>query len=487
MKSPFDRKAGKIETDSFDVPLCVDLDGTLIRSDLLLESLLILLKESPWIFFLLPIWLLEGKANFKTKIADRVEIGVETLPFNMEFISYLTSQKEAGRTLILVTASHKKFAQKVSEHLGLFSEVFATENTVNLSGVNKRDLLVSRFGEKGFDYAGNAFVDLKVWKVAREAIVVNAPTNIRQKAEQESHVAQIFTSPPVTFRLFFRALRVHQWAKNILIFVLLLAAHRATDPVLLGKDLLAFVAFCLCASTVYILNDLLDLSSDRQHPKKRHRPFAAGYLPISAGLLVSPVLIFLAFAMGLIVNYEFILVLGVYFVFTLGYSFWAKRIMILDIIVLAILYTLRIIAGGAAASIPPSFWLLAFSVFFFLSLAMVKRYSELLVMKRLGQITAHGRGYHTEDFPVILSLGAASGYAAVLVLSLYINSPEVRSLYRHPEILWTLIPILLFWTSRIWLITHRGEMHDDPVIFAIKDKISLLLIPLLGLIVFGAM
>lgn len=487
MKSPVDRKAGKIETDSCDVPLCVDLDGTLIQSDLLLESLLILLKESPWFFFLLPIWLLGGKANFKTKIANRVEIGVETLPFNMKFISYLTSQKEIGRTLILVTASHKKFAQKVSEHLGLFSEILATENTINLSGVNKRDLLVSRFGEKGFDYAGNAFADLKVWKVAREAIVVNAPTNIRQKAEQESHVVQTFTSPAVTFSLVFRALRVHQWAKNTLLFVLLFAAHRATDPILLGKDLLAFSAFCLCASSVYILNDLLDLSSDRQHPKKRYRPFAVGHLPISVGLLVSPVLIFLAFATGLIVNYEFTLVLGVYFVFTLGYSFWAKRIMILDIIVLAILYTLRIIAGGSAASIPPSFWLLAFSVFFFLSLAMVKRYSELLVMKRLGQITAHGRGYHTEDFPVILSLGAASGYAAVLVLSLYLNSPEVRSLYRHPEILWTVIPILLFWMSRVWLITHRGGMHDDPVIFAIKDKISLLLIPLVGLIVVGAM
>lgn len=472
--------------DTHDIPLCVDLDGTLIRSDMLLESLLILLKERPWMIFLLPGWVMGGKEHFKTNIAERVEMSVEDLPFNMEFISFLTAKKEAGRTLVLVTASHEKFARMVSEHLGIFSEVFSTGNGVNLSGTKKRDLLVSRFGEKGFDYAGNASPDLEVWKAGREAIVVEAPRNVRNKAEREAHVVRTFSSPPLTFRLFLRALRVHQWIKNILIFVLLFAAHRETDPVLLGKDLLAFVAFSLCASSVYILNDLLDLSSDRKHPRKRHRPFAAGHLPISAGLLASPILLLLAFASGFVLKSEFVMVLGTYFLLTLGYSLWAKRIMILDIILLAVLYTLRIIAGGAAASIPTSFWLLSFSVFFFLALAMVKRYSELLVMKRLGQISAHGRGYHTEDFPVILSLGTASGYAAVLVLALYINSPEVRALYHHPEFLWILIPVLLFWMSRIWLITHRGGMHDDPVIFAIKDKISLLLLPLIVLILLGA-
>lgn len=484
MMPPTNIDHGTLETS--DIPLCVDLDGTLVRSDLLLESLLILLRERPWVVFLLPVWIMGGKEHFKTKIAEKIEMGVEELPFNTEFLSFLSSQKESGRTLILVTASHEKFAKKVSDHLGLFSEVFSTGNGVNLSGVNKRDLLVSRFGEKGFDYAGNSRPDLKVWKAGREAIVVDAPGNIRHKAKREGNVVLTFSSPSPSLRIFLRALRVHQWLKNLLIFILLFAAHRETDPVLLGKDLLAFAAFSLCASSVYILNDLLDLPSDRKHPRKRHRPFAAGHLPISWGLLASPILLLLAFATGFILKSQFALVLGTYFLLTLGYSLWAKRIMILDIILLAVLYTLRIIAGGAAASIPPSFWLLSFSVFFFLALAMVKRYSELLVMKRLGQMTAHGRGYHIEDFPVILSLGTASGYAAVLVLALYINSPEVRALYRHPEILWSLIPVLLFWMSRIWLITHRGGMHDDPVIFAIKDKVSLALLPLIGLIVLGA-
>ena len=468
------------------IPLCVDLDGTLVRSDLLLESLLILLRAKPWTLFLFPMWLLGGKEHFKTKIAEKIELNVEDLPYNTEFLSFLSSQRESGRTLILVTASHEKFAKRVSEHLGLFSEVFSTGNGVNLSGVNKRDLLVSRFGEKGFDYAGNARPDLEVWKAGREAILVDTPRSIRHKAERESNVVHTFLSHPLTFRIFLRALRVHQWLKNILIFVLLFAAHRETVPILLGKDLLAFAAFSFCASSVYILNDLIDLSSDRKHPRKRHRPFAAGHLPIKWGLLASPALLLLAFATGFILESEFAIILGTYFLLTLGYSLWAKRIMILDIILLAVLYTLRIIAGGAATSIPPSFWLLSFSVFLFMALAMVKRYSELLVMKRLGQITAHGRGYHTEDFPVILSLGTASGYAAALILALYINSPETRALYHHPEILWSLIPILLFWISRIWLITHRGGMHDDPVIFAIKDKASLALLPLLGLIILGA-
>ena len=283
-----------------------------------------------------------------------------------------------------------------------------------------------------------------------------------------------------------RTIRIHQWGKNILVFIPLFAAHQEKDPLLVGKSLLAFGAFSLCASAVYVMNDLLDLQSDRRHPRKRHRPFAAALLPLPAGLFLVPLLLGLAFASGFLLKSNFILVLGFYFLLTSIYSLWIKQIVILDVIFLAILYTLRIIAGGVATGIPPSFWLLAFSVFFFLGLAMVKRYSELLISKRAGQVSPHGRGYHTEDFPVLHSLGAASGYGSVLVLALYINSPEIQVLYRHPKFLWFLIPILLFWISRVWLISHRGLMHDDPLIFALRDKVSLILSLLVVITILGA-
>lgn len=485
-----DHQKEKFEDFSQDIdrkiPICIDLDGTLLWTDLLWESIFTLLKEKPHLLPLLPFWLFRGKAAFKSKLANLITLDIPTLPYNQSFLDYLFDQQKIGRPLILVTATHEKFAQKITEHLGIFSAVFSTDEGTNLSGFKKRDLLVSRFGEKGFDYAGNARVDLVVWSAARNAIVVNASNSVQTKAQNTFHVTKIFPRRPFSIGTLLRALRVHQWAKNILIFIPLFAAHQEKDPILVGKSLLAFGAFCLCASATYMINDLLDLPSDRRHPRKRHRPFAAGLLPLSSGLIFVPLLLGTAFASGIFLTPAFFLTLGAYFLLTLAYSLWIKRIVILDIIFLAILYTLRIIAGGNAMGFPPSFWLLAFSVFFFLSLAMVKRYSELLVSKRAGQISPHGRGYHTEDFPVINSLGAASAYGSILILSLYINSPEVQALYRYPKTLWLLIPLLLYWISRVWLITHRGQMHDDPVIFALRDKVSLVLAVLVGLTILGA-
>jgi len=467
-------------------PLCVDLDGTLLWTDLLWESLFSLLKEKPHLVVSLPVWLLGGKAAFKSELADRIEVDAANIPYNHDLLEYLSLQRSTGKTLVLVTASPEKFARQVNDHLGLFSEVFSTSDGTNLSGSRKRDLLVSRFGEKGFDYAGNSRDDLVVWPHAKNAIVVNASPSVRNGALTTSSVAKIFHRRPVSLDVVAKTLRIHQWAKNILVLLPLFAAHQEKDPLLVGKSLIAFGAFSLCASAVYVMNDLLDLPSDRRHPRKRHRPFAAGLLPLPAGLVLVPILLGLAFAAGLLLKTLFILTLGTYLLLTSAYSLWIKRIVILDIIFLAILYTLRIIAGGVAMGIPPSFWLLAFSVFFFLSLAMVKRYSELLISKRAGQVTAHGRGYHTEDFPILHSLGAASGYGSVLVLALYINSPEIQGLYRHPMFLWILIPVLLFWISRVWLISHRGLMHDDPVIFALRDKVSLVLALLVGITILGA-
>jgi len=483
---PNKKKDSSLLEGDIETPLCIDLDGTLLWTDLLWESIFTLLKEKPLLLLSLPFWLLGGKAVFKTKLSNSINLDVSSLPYNHALLDYLSEQRSSGRTLILVTASHESIARKITEHLGLFSDVYSTDNETNLSGLKKRDLLIARFGEKGFDYAGNSRVDLAVWPAARNAIVVNAIPEVLNKARKTSVVTKIFQRRPISPGIVIRALRVHQWAKNILVFLPLFAAHQEKSPLLIGKSLLAFGAFCLCASATYMINDLLDLPLDRRHPRKRHRPFAAGLLPLSSGLLFIPLLLGLAFASGFLLSSGFLLTLEAYFILTLAYSLWIKRIVILDIILLAVLYTLRIIAGGNAMGFPFSFWLLAFSVFFFLSLAMVKRYSELLTSKRAGQIMAYGRGYHTEDFPVINSLGAASAYGSVLVLALYINSPDIQALYRHPKILWLLIPLLLYWISRVWLITHRGQMHDDPVIFALRDKISLALSVLVALTILGA-
>lgn len=487
--SPDDQKE-KTEVSCLDmnveIPICVDLDGTLLWTDLLWESIFTLLKEKPYLILILPFWLFGGKAVFKSKLADLIELDIHHLPYNQPFLDYLLDQQKYGRSLILVTASHEKLANKIAEHLGIFSDVFSTNQEINLSGLNKRDLLISKFGERGFDYAGNSQDDLIVWPSARNAILVNSSPKILNIARKTSHVSMIFSRRSFSIIIMTRALRVHQWAKNILVFIPLFAAHQEKDPLLFGKSLLAFFAFCLCASATYMINDLFDLSSDRRHPRKRHRPFASGLLPLSSSLIFIPILLGLSFASVLFLPTGFFLILGIYLFLTLAYSLWIKRIVILDIIILAVLYTLRIIAGGNSIGAAPSFWLLAFSVFFFLSLAMVKRYSELLISKRAGQIMPHGRGYHTEDFPLINSLGTASGYGSVLVLALYINSPEIQSLYRHPKILWALIPILLYWISRVWLITHRGQMHDDPVIFALRDKVSLALAVLVAIAILGA-
>ena len=454
-----------------DVPLCVDLDGTLIRSDLLLESLLRLIKHRPWAAFLVPFWLLRGRAVLKQEIAKRVDLDVQTLPYQVGLVDFLRREHAVGRSLILATASHRKFADGVAQHLGIFTKVLATDEDTNLAGRAKRDLLVKHYGQKGFDYAGNSRADLQVWSMAREAIVVNPGNGVLRGAVAQCPVSHTFEDGHPTLSTYAKALRVHQWLKNILVFIPMLGAHQITNVSLWVDGLLAFISFSLCASSVYLLNDLLDLPADRLHPRKRHRPFASGDLSMVQGLLLIPLLLVSAFAVAALwLPTAFLIVLVGYYLLTLSYSFWLKAVVLLDALLLAGLYTIRIIGGMAATRIPPSFWLLAFSIFLFFSLALVKRYSELLVLKQRGQLTTHGRGYHVEDLVMLMGFGVASGFLAVLVSALYVNSTKVQALYHHPAFLWLVSPILLYWVSRIWLITHRGGMHDDPVVFAAKDK-----------------
>lgn len=458
------------------IPLCVDLDGSLIHSDLLLETFLLLIKRNPLYLFLIVFWLMGGKAALKAEIAKRVTLNPVALPYNHTFLQWLQVEKESGRPLWLCTASNYRLANLVADHLKIFEGVIASTDALNLSGRAKAKQLVEKFGTKGFDYCGNHRVDLDVWQDSQGAVVVNGNDALVQAAKKLTEVRATFpkTGRGLAYSLF-KAVRLHQWAKNALVFVPLIAAHKLNDTFAIYQAFLAFLAFGFCASSVYLLNDMLDLEVDRQHPRKCKRPFAAGDLSLLVGLALVPLLLTGAIILAWGLPKLFWVVLAGYYALTVAYSFVLKSIVLVDTITLAGLYTVRIAAGAKAIDVSLSFWLLLFSIFLFYSLALVKRYAELDAMQRQGKLKAVGRGYHVEDLPILHSLGTAAGNLCVLVLALYINSPIVESLYRRPQIIWFLSVLLLYWISRIWLITHRGEMHDDPVVFALKDRVSLII------------
>jgi len=455
-------------------PLVVDLDGTLLRTDMLHESALRVARDHPGKVLQIPSWLARGKAYMKRQLAQLVDIDVANLPYHQEFLAWLKTQREAGRRLVLCTASDQKYAEAVAGHLGIFDEVMASDGATNLSSTRKANALVEKFGAGGFDYAGNHQDDVAVWQHAHHAVVVNAPAGVAEAARKVATVECEFPPLKVNLGVWRRVLRVHQWMKNMLLFAPLLAAHVFSDLTPWGSTLLAFIAFSLCASSVYVVNDLMDLESDRLHPRKCKRPFASGELPAWKGVLLAPVLLGASALIAVQVGAAFFWWLTAYFALTVAYSWRLKRMILLDCLVLALLYTLRIVAGAAAAGLVLSFWLLAFSVFLFLSLAFVKRYAELHFQQERGEEKAHGRGYYTSDAPLIQTMGVAAGYCGVLVLAMYLNSVEVLMLYGTPAFIWGTVPVMLFWISWIWLQAHRGHMHDDPVVFALKDRCSLL-------------
>ena len=466
--------------------LIVDLDGTLIKTDLLFETAVVFLKQTPLSLPLLAVWLARGKANLKERIAERVDIDVASLPYNEEFMNFLRAEHSAGRKIWLATASHRKFAEQIAAHLGIFERVLATNKGLNLSGKAKLDKLVSELGPKRFDYAGNALVDLLIWSHARGAVIVHPRPGVEKAAAHLPTVEKVFPRQKTTLLTFLRAIRVLHWVKNLLIFAPLFLAHRVDELPLLLNCVIAFLAFSLTASSAYVLNDLLDLEPDRRHPKKRHRPFASGDLSPTSSLWLVPTLLGGAGLLATFLPLAFTLVLLTYFTGTMAYSIKLKRHAMMDVMSLAGLYTLRIVAGLVVISTPWTFWLLAFSVFIFLSLALIKRYSELRIMRLEGKHEAAGRGYHVDDFTILCSAGIASGYLAALVLALYVNSPEVLRLYHIPEAIWLICFLLLYWISRMWMITHRGDMHDDPIVFALTDGPSYLIGAVAVAIVVGA-
>lgn len=467
------------------IPLCVDLDGTLLKSDLFHESVLALLRVNPFYAFLLPWWLLKGKAVLKREIASRVSLDPATLPYDARVLELVRSS--TGRPRVLCTASDHLLVDPIAKHLGLFELVVASNGLENMRGPRKAEALVALFGERGFDYMGNEHVDLQVWKHARQAWLVGATPALERAAMTLAPIAGTFPRSTRSLKSWLEAARLHQWLKNLLVFVPLLASHRFLEPASVRDASLAFLAFGLCASGVYILNDLFDLPADRTHPRKRNRPFASAKLPVVQGVLCGPALTLAGFAVAWLVNPRFTALLALYYLTTLAYSLRLKRVVMLDVQLLAALYTLRIIAGAAAIASGLSFWLLSFSMFIFLGLAMLKRYTELSMVLSNGQHRASGRDYEVGDLPLLQSLGCASGYIAVLVLALYINSPESVELYSRPQMLWLLCPLLLYWTSRVWVVAHRGGMNDDPIVFSVTDRVSQVIIAACGLIVFGAM
>ena len=462
------------DSSSAGIPLCVDLDGTLIRGDLLYEALARLSKRGLVPLIQAPFWLSRGKAGFKREVANRVALEPSSLPYDERLIEFLRGEKSRGRRLVLVTASDQRWAEQVAAHLELFDEVMGSDGSTNLVGETKARALVERFGDRGFDYAGNGPADLPVWKKARRAIAVNAPPAIENGLRQDGNLAESFPSVPLTAKTLVEAIRMRQWVKNLLVFIPIVTAHKLQDGAILAAGALAFAAMSLCASGIYLLNDLLDMDSDRKHPKKHGRPIASGRLPIPYAVVLSLVLMASGFAISLYLPVDAVKLIGVYLVATTAYSLSLKRRVLLDVFTLSFLYTLRVLLGGAATGLLLSPWFLAFSVFTFLSLAFCKRASELVRLKRSEAIEAHGRAYFTWDHLVVQTCGITSAYLAAIVLALYLQSDTVRRFYASPAWLWLLVPVFLYWISRIWVLVNRGEMDEDPVLFATRDRVTYL-------------
>ena len=465
--------------------LAVDLDGTLVRTDLLYEAFWSAFARK-WTVPLVALGLLrQGRPRLKHRLAELSRIDVATLPYNEEVLAYVRRWRANGGSVALVTASHQKLADKVAAHIGEFDQAYGSSGTANLKGARKAAFLAEKFGEGRFAYIGNSTADLPVWGKASKAITVSASPLLKARVKAVTHDVEHLPglrARPITY---LRMLRPHQWLKNLLIFVPMLVAYQFNVETLI-QSLLAFVSFCLIASSAYVFNDLLDLSADRVHPRKRHRPLASGALPIAHGTFLAPLILAAGLAIALAAGNAFAAVMSAYFVTTMAYSLHLKRRLIIDVCVLAGLYAMRVVAGGVATGIELSVWLLAFSIFFFFSLAAIKRQAELVDGLGSGQAVVRRRGYRPDDALLMASMAAAAGYVAVLVMALYVNSPDVLKLHARPQALWGICLVLLYWISRMVMVTHRGRMHDDPIVYAVKDRISQICLLLIVLFVAGA-
>ncbi|MBP6945658.1 UbiA family prenyltransferase [Patescibacteria group bacterium] len=461
------------------LPLYVDLDGSLMATDTLWESLVLLIKQRPKSLLRLPQWLARGKAGFKAALAAQVMLDASTLPYREEVVAHIREHKAKGGRVILATAAHETIAKQIATHIACFDAVLASNTVINLAGRMKAEAIQAH-AQGRFAYIGDAHVDLSVWEVAEERLLV-VHTSL-QKQTLTKEIGKTFdhyfeaSSRKKSVSILMRAMRLHQWSKNALLFVPVLLAHRWHDPLVWRQTIIAFVSFGLAASSIYLMNDLLDLAADRRHPRKRFRPLASGELSIPLGLLLAAGCFMLALlGSGLGVSVAFMGMIVGYVLATLVYSVWLKRIPIVDVLALAFFYVYRLVAGAVAGGIFLTPWLLAFAAFFFVGLGCLKRVGELTVWRdtrKTGLTLANGRGYVIDDLVMLALFGVNAGFLSLLVLALYINSQEVASLYHRPGLLWGVVAVLVYWVMRVWLLTWRGTMHDDPVLFAMQDKAS---------------
>ncbi|HAW08158.1 MAG TPA: UbiA family prenyltransferase [Bacteroidetes bacterium] len=460
-------------TDNF--PLVVDLDGTITSTDILMESMLELLKRNPLYIFLIIIWVAKGYAFLKQKIYERTQIDVSNLAYNQDVIDFVRLEKSKGRQIILATASLEPIAKQVADYLGIFDKILATTPQLNLRGNNKRQILIEYYGEKGFDYIGDAYVDLYIWESSRYAYLVRPPKFLLWRAEKIARVEKIFPPKKSKIETFFDEIRYKQWLKNTLIFVPILLAHRF-ELIEYLYLLIGFIAFSFTSSSIYLLNDLIDIPSDRKHPLKRNRPLASGEMHITTGFYLSIFFFVAGFIISIaFLHPAFVIVQAIYFLSNWLYSRYLKKEVIIDIVVLSILYALRLIAGAVQADVDLSNWLLTFAIFLFLSLATLKRYLELGLLQKDGRSNS-SRGYTIEDRPILQLSGVSLGLISSLIFALYTQSDKVAALYSHPNYLIGIVLVIVLFLLRTWVLSSRQVQNDDPLEIVMKDRVNYILL-----------
>jgi 4-hydroxybenzoate polyprenyltransferase len=467
-------------------PLVVDLDGTLIRSDLLIEAAFSELGQRPHAIVGMLRAMRDGKSALKDHLSSAENFDPATLPYDEVVLQCIRDARDAGRPVYLASASHESLVRAVAEHLDLFDGWFATNKTSNCSGRVKAKILVDAFGDKQFDYIGNDSADLEVWPHAAKCLAIRANGKVGRTLARRFDDVEHLHHDQATWKDWARLMRVHQYAKNALVFVPLITSQIFEINALLTL-IVAAIAFSLCASSVYILNDLVDIQDDRNHPTKRKRPLASGTIPLADAVLAVPILFGISLAIASSISLPFLGVLLGYYALTTAYSFVLKRVLIADVLALAGLYTVRVVGGGVALGVSTSFYFLAFLVAWFLSLALIKRFVELGARKRAHLGDSSSRDYRNEDIFMVGALAAAAGLQAVTLFILYGTSAGAEAMYSRPELLWLVAPVLTFWLARALVLAQRGEMHDDPMVFALKDKVSIITLALAGAMVVAAM
>jgi 4-hydroxybenzoate polyprenyltransferase len=449
------------------IPVIVDVDGTLILTDLLYETFFRTMGVRPLSIIDLLRSLSQGKARLKAALANLTTVEPATLPYDPQVRAIIDRAKMQGRKVYLASAGNDGLIEKIAHYVGA-DGWFASSDAENLSGIRKANLLIREFGDRNFDYVGNSSSDLAVWMHARKAIVAGGSARIASELKRQNVAAELLACTRPGLRDWLRLLRLHQYVKNLLVFLPPLAAHALHFDTLV-RSTIAFIAFCLCASAVYIENDLIDIKADRAHPTKKNRPLASGRIKPQQAIVAAPILLAASFALGLSLSVRFAAVLAIYLLLTSAYSLFIKRKMIADVVTLALLYSIRVVGGAVANDLFLSEWLLAFSLFVFTSLALVKRFTELAMHVDNNSRGPSNRNYITSDLPIIAVLACASAFNSITVFTLYISSDAVRSLYVHPETLWLACPILAYWFARLIVLANRHLVADDPIVFAFKD------------------